>query len=100
MPVGRPRLLFGRALVGCVLALVMPALAHAAVPAALTQYSNGSDNWATTGSVSAGYALGATLGFVSPTPTPGTVALYGCAGGPDHFLSTIRFNKIPTVGLR
>jgi hypothetical protein len=87
MPFGTPRLWLGRAVAGCVLALAVPALAQAAAPAALTQYSNGSDNWATTGSVPAGYALGSTLGFLSPTPTPGTAALYGCASGPDHFLS-------------
>lgn len=87
MPVGRPWWLLGGAVVGCVLALAIPALAQAAVPAALTQYSNGSDNWATTASVSAGYALGGTLGFLAPAPTPGTAALYGCVSGPDHFLS-------------
>jgi hypothetical protein len=87
MPIGRPRSFLSGALVGCVLALVIPALAQAAVPAALTQYSNGSDNWATTGSVPAGYALSGTLGFLASAPTPGTAALYGCAGGPDHFLS-------------
>ncbi len=57
------------------------------MPAALTQYSNGTDNWATTGSVPATYALGSTVGFLAPSPTPGTAALYGCAAGPDHFLS-------------
>jgi hypothetical protein len=72
---------------GCVLALAVPALALAAAPGALTDYSNGTDNWATVGSVPTGYSLGQTLGFLAPTPTPGTVTLYGCASGPDHFLS-------------
>ena len=83
-----------RALTGCAAALAIPALAlaapplaQAAVPGALTQYSNGTDNWATTGATPAAYALGSTLGFLAATPTPGTVALYGCASGPDHFLS-------------
>ena len=92
MPIGRPARWLCRALTGCVLALTIPALAipapaQAALPAALTQYSNGTDNWATTGSVPAGYALGSTLGFLAPQPTPGTVPLYGCTSGPDHFLS-------------
>ena len=86
-PVGRPCSWLGRALAGCVLALALPAVTQAAVPGALTQYSNGSDNWARSGAPPAGYALGATLGFLAPAPTPGTVALYGCAAGPDHFLS-------------
>jgi hypothetical protein len=79
---------------GWVLALVVPAVplalpagALAAAPAALTQYSNGTDNWARTGPRPAGYALGATLGFLAPAATPGTMPLYGCAAGPDHFLS-------------
>lgn len=87
MPAGRSRWWLGRALAGCLLALAIPALAHAAVPAALTQYSNGSDNWATTGAVTPAYALESTLGFLAPNPTPGTAPLYGCASGPDHFLS-------------
>lgn len=87
MPIGRPRLWLRGALAGCVLALAFPALAQAAVPGALTQYSYGSDDWATTGAVPTTYALDSTLGFLAPDPTPGTVALYGCASGPDHFLS-------------
>ena len=43
-------------------------------PAALTQYSNGTDNWATTGAVPAAYALGVDVGVPGPDPTPGTVA--------------------------
>jgi hypothetical protein len=86
-PIGRPRAWLRPALTGCVVALVIPALAQAAVLGALTQWSNGTDNWATTGSVPASYTLQSTLGFLAPNPTPGTAALYGCASGPDHFLS-------------
>ncbi|HEX3975893.1 MAG TPA: hypothetical protein VHW96_06485 [Solirubrobacteraceae bacterium] len=87
MPAGRTGSWLGRALAGCLLALAIPALAQAAVAGALTQYSNGSDNWATTGSVPTTYALQSTVGFLAPNPTPGTVPLYSCASGPDHFLS-------------
>lgn len=87
MPAGRPRALVARMLVGCALVLAVPAVAQAAQPGALTQWFNGSDHWETPGAVTSGYSLGSTLGFLAPTPTPGTVALYGCTSGPDHFLS-------------
>src|ERR1700742_2398194 len=87
MPARGARVLVRRALAGCVLALAIPMAAQAAVPGALTQYSNGADNCATTGAVPATWALGSTLGFLAPVPTPGTAALYGCARGSDRFLS-------------
>jgi hypothetical protein len=87
MPVRRSRWWCRRVLGACALALAAPAAAQAAAPAALTQYANGSDHWARTGGVPAGYTLQATLGFLAPDPIPGTAALYGCASGPDHFLS-------------
>ena len=69
------------------MSLLLPATAGAATPGALSRYSNGTYHWATTGPVSSGYTLEETLGFLAPTNVAGTVALYGCSEGSDHFLS-------------
>jgi hypothetical protein len=76
-----------RILIGCALALLVPAAAQAATPGALSRYDGAGDHWVTTGPVPAGYALESTLGFLSPVPAPGTAPLYGCLSGGDHFLS-------------
>ena len=59
--------------------------------AALSQYANGDGfHWDTTGAVSSGYSLQSTLGFLQPTQTAGTVALYSCQDSSStdvHFLS-------------
>jgi hypothetical protein len=84
---GRARGWAGRILIGFALAAVFPGAAGAATSAALTRYVGAVDHWVTTGAVTSGYHLEATLGFLSPYSSPGTVALYGCLGGGDHFLS-------------
>ncbi|WP_338258309.1 hypothetical protein [Dictyobacter halimunensis] len=56
---------------------------------ALNRYYNGSsDHWITSGSVTGGYHLESTLGYVFSSSQSGTVPIYGCLnGGSDHFIS-------------
>jgi hypothetical protein len=61
MPAGGSCRWLCRALAGCVLAVACAATAQAAAPAALTQYGNGSDSWATTGAVPSTYGRLATF---------------------------------------
>jgi hypothetical protein len=74
-------------LVGLACILAASASAAWANPGALSRYVAGGDHWVTSGPVSAGYTLQGTLGFLVPTPTAGTVPLYGCLAATDHFLS-------------
>jgi hypothetical protein len=74
-------------LIGCALALILPATASAASSAALARYDSSSGHWVTTGAVTSGYTLEGMLGFLSPDSVSGTVPLYGCQEGSDHFLS-------------
>lgn len=79
--------LLAAGLAASALVAVLPAAAVAAVPAALGSYAGAGDQWATTGAVSSGYSLQSVLGFLSPYPGAGTVPVYGCLSGSDHFLS-------------
>jgi hypothetical protein len=76
-----------RMLIGCAVALMLPATASAATSAALARYDGPSGHWVTTGAVTSGYTLEETLGFLSPVSVAGAVPLYGCQEGSDHFLS-------------
>ena len=116
MPIGRPRSFLGGALVGCVLALVIPALAQAAVPAALAD--GRLPRTATVRIRCRGKGRGCRARPVSARPkrmarlirtltgrvyrTGDRIAVSVTARGyePIHAQITIRFNKIPIVGLK
>ncbi len=56
---------------------------------AFNRYDDGSipDHWVTTGSVTSGYHLETTLGYLYNSSQTRTQAVYGCQNGSDHFVS-------------
>lgn len=48
------------------------------------------DHWVTTGAITlGGYSLEATMGYLYVAPQSGTVPLFGCLDGQDHFVSNL-----------
>ncbi len=48
------------------------------------------DHWVTTGKITlTGYSFEATMGYLYIAPQPGTVPLFGCLYGQDHFVSNL-----------
>ena len=85
-----PAVHFDSTVDGCENARTEAVLGYVVGLRGLTRYYSDAahDHFSSFVNVPADYAPEGMLGLIAATPQPGTVALYGCADGTDHFSST------------